>query len=110
VCDIGEWSIESFAEHLAQGAIGIRLNLDGDPASCLGVVAELCEKNRLSYAAKAIEDQWLVGDVALCTLKSDRPGPDGVVAANECTGSSAGAGDVRVADRVHDNMPLMVQV
>ncbi len=110
MCDIGEWSIESFAEHLAQGAIGIRLNLDGDPASCLGVVAEPCEKNRLSYAAKAIEDQWLVGDVALCTLKSDRPGPDGVVAANECAGSSVGVGGGRVTDRVPDNAPLMVQM
>ena len=89
-------------ERPAQRLVGAGLELAGPPAAAYGGTAQRVEQHRLADAAQPGQHQRALRAAAGDPLQHDVERRQLLVAAGELGRALAGAGGVRVPDRVHD--------
>ena len=89
-------------EGSAQSLVGTRLELARAPVGAHGRAAQGVEQDGLADAAQTGEHDGALGAAARDALEHDVEGPQLLVASGELGRALAGAGRVRVGDRVHD--------
>ena len=102
VAELAHRLVERAAERPAQRLVGPGLELAGAPAAAYGGTAQRVEQHRLADAAQPGQDQRPLRAAAGDPLQHDVERRQLLVAAGELGRALAGAGGVRVPDRVHD--------
>ena len=102
VAELADRLVQRAAQRPAQPLVGPGLELAGAPALAHGRAAQRVEQHRLADAAQPGEHEAALGAALGHPLEHDVEGGELLVAPGQLGRALAGAGGVRVPDRVHD--------
>ena len=101
VAELADRLVQRARQRLAEPLVGARLELAGPPAPADRLAAQRVEQDGLADAAQSGEDQAALGAVLRDPLEDDVERAQLLVPPRELGRTLAGAGRVRVPDRVH---------
>ena len=102
VRDLADRGVHGLGDRQPDRLVGAGLDLAGPPGPLDGLAAQRVEEHGLADAAQPRDDHAALGAAGGHPLEGDVELRQLAVAAGELGGSLAGAGGVRVPDRVHD--------